>query len=157
MQTSWYNQKKHWLYQVWAASYYRDLTATRSPTNDGRSWKFEYMIFLNSALFDIKLIMGIPHVCASLRKGFQDKRDYKRGKRDTHADGLKTYVPTYFIQWYKLYLASCLEIKFPFTFLRFYIETYRAENLSCSSVPVYIESLKVLYKLKLCWQRFREI
>ena len=57
---------------------------------------------------------------------------------------LKAYVLTYFIQWYKLYLATCLEIKFPFTFLRSYIETYRAENLSFSSVSVCIESLKVL-------------
>ena len=55
------------------ASYYTDLTATRSPTNGGRTWKFEYMIFLNSALFDIRLITGIPHRCASFRKGFQDK------------------------------------------------------------------------------------
>ena len=54
-------------------SYYTDLTATRSPTNGGRTWKFEYMIFLNSALFDIRLITGIPHMCASFRKGFQDK------------------------------------------------------------------------------------
>ena len=95
----------------------------RSPTNGGRTWKFEYMIFLNSPLFDIMLITGIPHVCTSLRKGFQDKRDYKRGKRNHqyHPNGLKPYVSTYFIQWYKLYLATCLEIKFPFTFLKFYI------------------------------------
>ena len=80
-------------------------------------------------------------MCASFRKGFQDKWDYKQGKRDyQYADELKAYVPTYFIQRYKLYLASCLEINFPFTFLRFYIETYRAENLSFSSVSVCIES-----------------